>query len=60
MMLARLGLRADEVATSMISTGVPARCTFAPRGDSERRCRYREKSAQHAVDHPFTVSSGAK
>src|SRR5215831_10000210 len=48
MMLARLGLRADEVATLtwMISTGSPARCSFVPRVGNERRCRCLRTSAQ--------------
>ena len=41
MMLARLGPRADEVASPcMISTGDVARCSFAPRVGSARGCRY--------------------
>lgn len=48
LLLAKLGLRADEVATltSMISTGAPARYSFAPRADSVHGCRYRQTLAR--------------
>ncbi|TYO66822.1 hypothetical protein FXV83_09305 [Bradyrhizobium hipponense] len=51
LLLAKLGLRANEVATlcSMISTGAPARCSFAPRADSVHGCRYRQTLARPSL-----------
>jgi len=48
LMLARLGLRASEVAPSlwMISTGVQGRCSFTQRGGKRHRCRCHLTSAR--------------
>lgn len=48
LLLAKLGLRADEVATltSTISTGAPGRYSLAPRADSVHGCRYRQTLAR--------------